>query len=164
MAVTGGVGHGSGTCYRGTAESGIGQTCREVSETGSPFFFSVIHFLERSTDVFLVENRERHVTIMEIRALSMESLSDQRENIGRLALSVCVRERFWFEALGEVKSSWISWCAMVLSKGDDDDDDDGHDGDGSISMMFNLRIVSRSGQSVGLQGDFAVRTSGSLAI
>lgn len=31
MAVTGGVGHGSGTCYRGTAESGIGQTCREVS-------------------------------------------------------------------------------------------------------------------------------------
>lgn len=39
------------------------------------------------------------------------------------------RERFWFEALGEVKSSWISWCAMVLSKGDDDD---GHDGDGSI--------------------------------
>lgn len=33
MAVTGGVGHGSGTCYRGTAESGIGQTCREVSET-----------------------------------------------------------------------------------------------------------------------------------
>lgn len=32
MAVTGGVGHGSGTCYRGTAESGIGQTCREVSE------------------------------------------------------------------------------------------------------------------------------------
>lgn len=74
-----------------------------MSETGSPFFFSVIHFLERSTDVFLVENRERHVTIMEIRALSMESLSDQRENIGRLALSVCVRERFWFEALGEVK-------------------------------------------------------------
>lgn len=55
---------------------------------------------------------------------------------------------------------------MVLSKGDDeddDDDDDGH-GDGSISMMFRLRIVSRSGQSVGLQGDFAVRTSGSLAI
>lgn len=39
------------------------------------------------------------------------------------------RERFWFEAPGEVKSSWISWCAMVLSKGDDDD---GHDGDGSI--------------------------------
>lgn len=37
----------------------------------------------------------------------------------------------------------ISWCAMVLSKGDDDDDDDGHD-DGSISMMFRLRIVSRS--------------------
>lgn len=36
----------------------------------------------------------------------------------------------------------ISWCAMVLSKGDDDDDD-GH-GDGSISMMFRLRIVSRS--------------------
>lgn len=97
MAVTGGVGHGSGTCYRGTAESGIGQTCREVSETGSPFFFSVILSLERSTDVFvsfLVENRERHVTIMEIRALSMESLSDQRENIGRLALSVCERERF----------------------------------------------------------------------
>lgn len=88
--------------------------------------------MERSTDVFvsfLVENRGRHVTIMEIRALSMESLSDQRENIGRLALSVCERERFWFEALGEVKSSWISWCAMVLSKGDDDDD--GH-GDGSI--------------------------------
>lgn len=53
---------------------------------------------------------------------------------------------------------------MVLSKGDDDDDDDGHDGDGSISMMFRLRIVSRSGQSVGLQGDFAVKTSGSLAI
>lgn len=78
---------------------------------------------------------------MEIRALSMESLSDQRENIGRLALSVCVRERFWFEALGKVKSSWISWCAMVLSKGDDDDD--GH-GDGSISMMFRLRIVCRS--------------------
>lgn len=98
---------------------------------------------------FWVENRERHVTIMEIRALSMESLSDQRENIGRLALSVCERERFWFEALGKVKSSWISWCAMVLSKGDDDDDD-GH-GDGSISMMFRLRIVSRSGQSVGLQ-------------
>lgn len=41
----------------------------------------------------LVENRVRHVTVMEIRALSMESLSDQRENIGRLALSVCVRER-----------------------------------------------------------------------
>lgn len=78
---------------------------------------------------FLVENRVRHVTIMEIRALSMESLSDQRENIGRLALSVCERERFWFEAPGEVKSSWISWCAMMLSKGDDDD---GHDGDGSI--------------------------------
>lgn len=39
MAVTGGVGHGSGTCYRGTAESGIGQTCREVSETGCLFFF-----------------------------------------------------------------------------------------------------------------------------
>lgn len=60
------------------------------------FLFSVIHFLERSTDVFvsfLVENRVRHATIMEIRALSMESLSDQRENIGRLALSVCVRER-----------------------------------------------------------------------
>lgn len=37
---------------------------------------------------FFVENRERHVTVMEIRALSMESLSDQRENIGRLALSV----------------------------------------------------------------------------
>lgn len=36
MAVTGGVGHGSGTCYRGTAESGIGQTCREVSETKMP--------------------------------------------------------------------------------------------------------------------------------
>lgn len=36
MAVTGGVGHGSGTCYRGTAESGIGQTCREVSETKTP--------------------------------------------------------------------------------------------------------------------------------
>lgn len=36
MAVTGGVGHGSGTCYRGTAESGIGQTCREVSETRTP--------------------------------------------------------------------------------------------------------------------------------
>lgn len=53
MAVTGGVGHGSGTCYRGTAESGIGQTCREVSDTESPFFFSVIHFLERSTDVFV---------------------------------------------------------------------------------------------------------------
>lgn len=52
MAVTGGVGHGSGTCYRGTAESGIGQTCREVSETRRPFFFSVIHSLERSTDVF----------------------------------------------------------------------------------------------------------------
>lgn len=85
---------------------------------------------------------------MEIRALSTESLSDQRENIGRLALSVRERERFWFEAPGEVKSSWISWCAMVLSKGDDDD---GHDGDGSISMMFRLRIVSRSGQSVGLQ-------------
>lgn len=80
---------------------------------------------------FFVENRVRHVTVMEIRALSMESLSDQRENIGRLALSVCERERFWFEALGEVKSSWISWCAMGLSKGDDDDDD-GHDGDGSI--------------------------------
>jgi len=79
---------------------------------------------------------------------------------------VCVRERVGFGSrlVGEVKSSWISWCAMVLSKGDDDDDDDGHDGDGSISMMFNLRIVSRSGQSVGLQGDFAVRTSGSLAI
>lgn len=30
--------------------------------------------------------------------------------------------------------------------------------------MFKLRIVSRSGQSVGLQGDFAVKTSGSLAI
>lgn len=43
---------------------------------------------------FLVENRVRHVTVMEIRALSMESLSDQRENIGRLALSVCERERF----------------------------------------------------------------------
>lgn len=42
-----------------------------------------------------------------------------------------------------MKSSWISWCAMVLSKGDDDDDDDGH-GDGSISMMFRLRVVSRS--------------------
>lgn len=82
--------------------------------------------------LFLVENRVRHVTVIAIRALSMESLSDQRENIGRLALSVCERERFWFEALGEVRSSWISWCAMVLSKGDDDDDDDGHDGDGSI--------------------------------
>lgn len=81
-----------------------------------------------------MENRLRHVTVIAIRALSMESLSDQRENIGRLVLSVCVRERerFWFEALGEVKSSWISWCAMVLSKGDDDDDDDGHDGDGNI--------------------------------
>lgn len=43
--------------------------------------------------LFLVENRVRHVTIMEIRALSMESLSDQRENIGRLALSVGERER-----------------------------------------------------------------------
>lgn len=43
----------------------------------------------------------------------------------------------------------ISWCAMVLSKGDDDDDD-GH-GDGSISMMFRLQMVSQSGQSVGLQ-------------
>lgn len=84
----------------------------------------------------------RHATVIAIRALSMESLSDQRENIGRLALSVCERERFWFEALGEAKSGWISWCAMVLSKGDDDDD--GH-GDGSISMMFRLRIVSRSG-------------------
>lgn len=47
-----------------------------------------------------------------------------------------------------VRGSWggevlagISWCAMVLSKGDDDD---GNDGDGSISMMFRLRIVSRS--------------------
>lgn len=59
----------------------------------SPFLFSVIHFWEGSTDVFLVENRVRHATIMEIRALSMESLSDQRENIGRLALSVCERER-----------------------------------------------------------------------
>lgn len=56
----------------------------------------------------------------------------------------------------------IFWCAMVLSKGDDDDDD-GH-GDGSISMMFRLQMVSQSGQSVGLQGDFAVKTSGSLAI
>lgn len=59
MAVTGGVGHGSGTCYRGTAESGIGQTCREVSETRTPsrisfLFFSVIHSLERSTDVFFL--------------------------------------------------------------------------------------------------------------
>lgn len=78
-----------------------------------------------------MENRVHHVTVMEIRALSMESLSDQRENIGRLALSVCERERFWFEAPEEVKSSWISWCDMVLSKGDDDDDDNGH-GDGSI--------------------------------
>lgn len=87
----------------------------------------------------------RHVTVIAIHALSMESSSDQRENIGRLALSVCERERFWFEALGEVKSSCISWCAMVLSKGDDDDD--GH-GDGSISMMFRLRIVSRSAMRV----------------
>lgn len=53
--------------------------------------------------LFLVENRVRHATIMEIRALSMESLSDQRENIGRLALSVCEGERFWFEALGKMK-------------------------------------------------------------
>lgn len=62
MAVTGGVGHGSGTCYRGTAESGIGQTCREVSETRRDenallnllsVFSSVIHSLERSTDVFV---------------------------------------------------------------------------------------------------------------
>lgn len=62
--------------------------------------------------LFLVENRVRHVTVIAIRALSMESLSDQRENIGRLALSVCERERFWFEAPGEVKSGWISWCVL----------------------------------------------------
>lgn len=59
--------------------------------------FSVIHFFGKAVlmflFLFLVENRERHATIMEIRALSMESLSDQRENIGRLALSVCERER-----------------------------------------------------------------------
>lgn len=41
----------------------------------------------------------RHVTVMEIHALSMESLSDQRENIGRLALSVCERERFCLKVM-----------------------------------------------------------------
>lgn len=45
MAVTGGVGHGSGTCYRGTAESGTGQTCREVSETRRDEGISFLFFL-----------------------------------------------------------------------------------------------------------------------
>lgn len=62
MAVTGGVGHGSGTCYRGTAESGMGQTCREVSETRRDedallnlfsFFFFLLYILWNAVLMFL---------------------------------------------------------------------------------------------------------------